>query len=49
MSSDNFLKVIKRAHETPVEKFDFPQTSAQEIGWFTKPLVSYGEGKGGGV
>ena len=37
---DNFLKVIKRAHETPVEKFAFPQTSSQEIGWHTKPLVS---------
>ena len=37
---DDFLQVIKRANQTPVEKFDFPQTEAQEIGWSTKPLVS---------
>ena len=36
---DAFLKVIKRAHQTPVEKFEHPQTEAQEIGWMTKPLV----------
>jgi len=36
---DAFLKVIKRAHQTPVEKFEFPQTEAQEIGWMTKPLI----------
>eukprot|EP00794_Sanderia_malayensis_P007818 gene7818-8665_t len=36
---DAFLKVIKRAHETPVEKFAFPQTEAQEIGWMNQPLI----------
>ena len=38
--SDNFLEVIKKSNETPVKKFQFPQTSAQEIGWNTEPLVS---------
>lgn len=37
--SDNFLEVIKKSNETPVKKFEFPQTSAQEIGWNTEPLV----------
>ncbi|KXJ19231.1 protein FAM183B [Exaiptasia diaphana] len=36
---DNFLRVIKRAHKTPVQKFEFPQTSAQEYGWNTDPLI----------
>ena len=36
---DDFLQVIKGAHQTPVEKFEFPQTEAQEIGWSTSPLV----------
>ena len=35
----DFLQVIKRANETPVEKFEFPQTAAQEIGWSTTPLI----------
>ena len=39
--SDAFLQVIKRSNQTPVEKFEFPQTEAQEIGWCTKPLVSF--------
>lgn len=38
---DNFLEVIKKSNETPVKKFEFPQTSAQEIGWDTEPLVSF--------
>ena len=32
--------MIKKSNETPVKKFQFPQTSAQEIGWNTEPLVS---------
>lgn len=36
---DNFLEVIKKSNETPVKKFKFPQTSAQEVGWNTDPLV----------
>lgn len=38
---DDFLQVIKRAHQTPVEKFEYPQTEAQEIGWCTKPLIEH--------
>jgi len=34
-----FLEVIKKSNETPVKKFQFPQTSAQEIGWNTEPLI----------
>lgn len=37
---DNFLEVIKKSSQTPVKKFQFPQTSAQEVGWNTDPLVS---------
>ena len=40
VSLDNFLEVIKKSNETPVKKFKFPQTSAQEVGWNTEPLVS---------
>ncbi|PFX20871.1 protein FAM183B-like [Stylophora pistillata] len=36
---DNFLEVIKKSNETPVKKFKFPQTSAQEVGWNTEPLI----------
>lgn len=41
LSLDTFLEVIKKSNETPVKKFQFPQTSSQEIGWNTKPLVSW--------
>eukprot|EP01059_Diplonema_ambulator_P014841 TRINITY_DN2585_c0_g3_i1.p1 TRINITY_DN2585_c0_g3~~TRINITY_DN2585_c0_g3_i1.p1 ORF type:complete len:171 (+),score=35.59 TRINITY_DN2585_c0_g3_i1:49-513(+) len=26
-------------HKTPVEKYPFPQTESQEIGWISQPLV----------
>ncbi|KAK3752226.1 hypothetical protein QZH41_012242 [Actinostola sp. cb2023] len=35
----NFLKVIRRAHQTPVQKYEFAQTSSQEYGWKTDPLI----------
>merc|ERR1712136_382607 len=38
---DDFLNVIKAANQTPVEKFEFPQTEAQEIGWSTDPLINH--------
>ena len=40
-ADQHFLQVIKKSAETPVEKFDAPQTEAQEIGWNTKPLIDH--------
>jgi len=34
-----FRDVIFRANDTPVHKYTEPQTSSQEIGWMTQPLV----------
>lgn len=36
---DNFLRIIKRAYQEPVNKYEFPQTESQEIGWDYKPLL----------
>ncbi|XP_033115132.1 protein FAM183B-like [Anneissia japonica] len=36
---DNFLQIIHRAYQEPVNKFESPQTEAQEIGWNSKPLL----------
>lgn len=32
-------QVIGRSQKRPTEKYDTPQTSAQEVGWITKPLL----------
>merc|ERR1712224_276047 len=40
-ADDDFLKVIKSAQQTPVDKFEYPQTEAQEIGWSTTPLIEH--------
>ena len=37
---EDFLKIFRRAQETPQQKWSLPQTEAQEIGWDTTPLVS---------
>jgi hypothetical protein len=34
-----FIKSYQKAQQTPTEKFQVPQTEAQEIGWDTTPLV----------
>ncbi|XP_065174430.1 cilia- and flagella-associated protein 144-like [Sycon ciliatum] len=34
-----FLKVYRQSIRAPQEKYDFPQTEAQEVGWDNKPLV----------
>ena len=39
--SEHFKKVISRANLEPVKKYTYPQTEAQEVGWITRPLVSY--------
>lgn len=36
---DNFLRIIKRSYQEPVNKYEFPQTESQEIGWDYKPLL----------
>jgi hypothetical protein len=35
------LSPIKNPQMPPPDKYDLPLTIAQEIGWNTKPLVSY--------
>lgn len=40
---EHFKKVISRAHLEPVKKYTYPQTEAQEVGWITRPLVSYAQ------
>ena len=39
----DFLKVYKRAKGPPQNRYPFPQTEAQEIGWDPKPLVRIAE------
>ena len=34
------MKSIIANQQIPKDKYDFPMTSAQEIGWFSKPLVN---------
>jgi hypothetical protein len=36
---DRISRSIARHTQTPKERFDIPQTSSQDIGWYTKPLV----------
>lgn len=40
ISLGNFLQVYQKAQKTPKEKYQLPQTEAQEIGWDITPLVS---------
>lgn len=41
---DNFLRIIKRSTQEPGKKFEFPQTEAQEVGWYYKPLLPQDRG-----
>jgi len=36
---ETFHRVRQRFDQVPQEKFPFPQTEAQEVGWDNKPLV----------
>ena len=36
--NEEFLEATQRAERPATEKFELPQTSSQEIGWFTKTL-----------
>ena len=38
-STEQFLTVYKHAQQVPTEKYEYPQTEAQEYGWMTQPLV----------
>jgi hypothetical protein len=38
---DRISKSISRHTQTPKEKYEFPQTSSQSYGWYSKPLVIY--------
>jgi hypothetical protein len=40
-AEDNLSRSIKKHTQTPKERFDRPQTSAMEIGWYSQPLVIY--------
>ena len=37
---DRIMKAIIENQQIPKDKYDYPMTSAQEIGWFSKPLVN---------
>jgi hypothetical protein len=37
---DRFEDIIKRSNLEPTKKYKYPQTTSQEIGWVTMPLVS---------
>ena len=37
---DRISRSIAKHSQTPKERFDIPQTSSQEYGWFSKPLVN---------
>jgi len=36
---DRIMKSIIAHQQIPKDKYDYPMTSAQEVGWFSKPLV----------
>nr|XP_056701272.1 cilia- and flagella-associated protein 144 [Euleptes europaea] len=39
-ADDKFLKLIHHAALEPTKKYKEPQTTTQEIGWFSTPLIS---------
>ncbi|XP_075037820.1 cilia- and flagella-associated protein 144 [Mixophyes fleayi] len=39
-TDDNFLKVIHHNALEPTKKYTEPQTTSQEIGWISQPLIS---------
>jgi hypothetical protein len=36
-----FIEMIRRANLEPTKKYKAPQTTSQEIGWITTPLVNF--------
>ncbi|MEE6495080.1 hypothetical protein FKM82_001946 [Ascaphus truei] len=39
-ADENFLKIIHHAALEPTKKYTEPQTTSQEIGWITTPLIN---------
>ncbi|XP_069837409.1 cilia- and flagella-associated protein 144 [Dendropsophus ebraccatus] len=39
-ADENFLNIIHHAALEPTKKYAEPQTTSQEIGWITRPLIS---------
>ncbi|XP_056388992.1 cilia- and flagella-associated protein 144 [Hyla sarda] len=39
-ADENFLTIIHHAALEPTKKYSEPQTTNQEIGWITRPLIS---------
>ncbi|KAE8609807.1 hypothetical protein XENTR_v10011915 [Xenopus tropicalis] len=40
-ADDHFLKIIHHGALEPTKKYTEPQTTSQEIGWITTPLVTF--------
>ncbi|KAG8437074.1 hypothetical protein GDO86_007957 [Hymenochirus boettgeri] len=40
IADEQFLKIIHHADLEPTKKYTEPQTTSQEIGWITKPLLN---------
>jgi hypothetical protein len=36
--------ILTAVHKTPKDKYDFPQTEAQEMGWLNRPLLVHPQG-----
>ena len=39
LATNKINSAITACEQVPKEKYDYPITSAQEIGWYSKPLV----------
>ncbi|XP_066453988.1 cilia- and flagella-associated protein 144 [Eleutherodactylus coqui] len=39
-ADESFLNIIHHAALEPTKKYSEPQTTSQEIGWMTRPLIS---------
>jgi hypothetical protein len=39
-SIEEYTKALLDTEKTPIVKYELPQTSAQDIGWFHKPLLN---------
>lgn len=37
---EEFSSTLKKTLQTPQERYDMPQTTQQEIGWFKDPITS---------
>ena len=37
--TDKFMKTFEKSQQVPTQKYPYPQTSSQEYGWESAPLV----------